>query len=64
MPLDVHVIQEAQKFGIFPKTASGKSQGASYKTARTLTDAMLEVFPEDPLKGDFALFGLGVDPGV
>ena len=29
--------------------------------ARRLTQAMLEVFPDDPLKGDFALFGYGVN---
>lgn len=30
-------------------------------TAKKLTAAMLEVFPDDPLRTDFALFGLGVD---
>ena len=30
-------------------------------TARRLSDTMLKIFPDDPLKGDFALFGLGVD---
>ena len=29
-------------------------------TAREITDAFLEVFPDDPCKGDFALFGYGV----
>lgn len=55
MPLDTHVVQEACKMGLL------SSRTASMATARRLTDAMLEVFPEDPLKGDFALFGLGVE---
>ena len=55
MPLDTHVVQEACKMGLL------SSRTASMATARRLTDAMLEVFPDDPLKGDFALFGLGVE---
>lgn len=55
MPLDTHVVQEANRMGLL------NSRTASMSTARRLTDAMLEVFPDDPLKGDFALFGLGVD---
>ncbi|MCI6315727.1 MAG: DUF2400 family protein, partial [Spirochaetia bacterium] len=33
----------------------------SYKTAVKITEALKEVWPEDPCRGDFALFGLGVD---
>ena len=55
MPLDTHVVQESLRMGLL------KSRTASMGTARRLTDAMLEIFPADPLKGDFALFGLGVD---
>lgn len=55
MPLDTHVVQEANRMGLL----RGKS--SSMSAARKLTSAMLEVFPDDPLKGDFALFGLGVD---
>lgn len=57
MPLDTHVVQEACRMGLL------NSRTASMSTARRLTDTMLEVFPDDPLKGDFALFGLGVDEG-
>ncbi len=56
IPLDVHVMQEAAKLGLIPETAS-----ASRKTAELLTSALNEVFPGDPCRGDFALFGLGVD---
>ena len=37
------------------------SRTASMSTAKKLTAAMLEVLPDDPLRADFALFGLGVD---
>lgn len=55
MPLDTHVVQEAQRMNLL------QSRTASMSAARRLTDAMLKIFPDDPLKGDFALFGLGVD---
>ena len=56
IPLDVHVMQEAVKLGLIPETAA-----ASRKTTERLTAALSEVFPGDPCRGDYALFGLGVD---
>ena len=56
IPLDVHVMQEAAKLGLI-----GEKATASRKTAELLTAALCEVFPGDPCRGDFALFGLGVD---
>ncbi len=61
MPLDTHVMQEATKFGLIPSKADGSIQAASLKTAVALTKEMEEAFPGDPVRGDFALFGLGVD---
>ena len=55
MPLDTHVVQEANRMNLL------NSRTASMSTARKLTASMLEIFPNDPLRGDFALFGLGVD---
>lgn len=55
MPLDTHVVQEALRMELLD------SRTTSMSTARRLTDVMLDIFPDDPLKGDFALFGLGVD---
>lgn len=55
MPLDTHVVQEARAMGLFAGST------ASMRAARRLTDVMAEVFPDDPLRADFALFGLGVD---
>lgn len=54
MPLDTHVIQEASRLGLL------ESKTASMNTALKLTEKLRAVFPDDPLKGDFALFGLGV----
>ena len=54
MPLDTHVLSEAAALGLM------KCRNATMPAARRLTSLMLEVFPDDPLKGDFALFGYGV----
>ena len=55
MPLDTHVVQEATKMGLL------NTKSTSMSTAIRLTEKMKEIFPDDPLKGDFALFGYGVD---
>jgi len=55
MPLDTHVVQEAMRLGLL------RTRSTSMNTAMRLTETMSEAFPDDPLKGDFALFGLGVD---
>ena len=55
MPMDTHVLQEACSMGFL------NSKSASMAAARKLTAKMAEIFPDDPLKGDFALFGYGVD---
>ena len=56
IPLDVHVLQEAKKLELIPPTAP-----ASFKTAQLLTNRLKQIWPQDPCKGDFALFGVGVD---
>ena len=55
MPLDTHVVQQSMRLGLLP------SATASMSAARRLTAALSEVFPDDPLRGDFALFGYGVN---
>ena len=55
VPLDTHVVQEAMKLGLL------NSPCASMSAARRLTAVLAEAFPEDPCRGDFALFGYGVD---
>ena len=54
MPLDTHVMQEANRLGLL------ESKTASMSTALKLTEKLRGIFPDDPLKGDFALFGIGV----
>jgi len=54
MPLDTHVLQQAVALGLL------SSKTATMSAARHLTAVLAEVFPDDPLKGDFALFGQGV----
>ena len=51
VPLDTHVVQEALSLGLIT------SPCVSMAAARKLSAAMLEIFPDDPLKGDFALYG-------
>lgn len=54
MPLDVHVVRQALRLGIV------KSPSASMRNALAITSYMRTVFPDDPLKGDFALYGFGI----
>ena len=55
IPLDVHVMQEAVQLGLLPPNAS-----PSHRTALLLTKELSQAFPNDPVRADFALFGLGV----
>lgn len=54
IPLDTHVCRIACDLGLIPKPTF------SLRNARFITEALAEVFPEDPCLGDFALFGYGV----
>ena len=55
MPMDTHVLQQSVRLGLLT------SKTASMSAALRLTARLAQVFPEDPLKGDFALFGEGVN---
>lgn len=55
MPLDTHVLQQSVRLGLL------NSKTTSMATARRLSANLAEIFPSDPLKGDFALFGYGVN---
>lgn len=55
IPLDTHVHRIALELGL----TSRKS--ADMKTAVEITEAMKEIFPDDPSRGDFALFGYGIE---
>lgn len=56
IPLDTHVLQTAISLGLLDATAR-----ADGKTATELTSVLAQVWPDDPCRGDFALFGLGVE---
>ncbi len=54
IPLDVHVYGQATALGL----TSRKPKDIT--TVKEITDAFKEIFPDDPCKGDFSLFGYGV----
>lgn len=58
MPLDTHVLQQSMALGLL------SSRTASMSAAIRLSNKLAEIFPEDPLKGDFALFGYGVNQRI
>ena len=55
IPVDTHVHRMALELGLTQR------KQADMKTALEITDAMREIWPEDPTKGDFALFGYGIN---
>jgi uncharacterized protein (TIGR02757 family) len=54
-PLDVHVHRVALDLGLMSRTQ------ADWKAAEELTTQLRLFCPEDPVKYDFALFGLGLE---
>ncbi len=54
MPLDVHVDRVARKYGLLQR------QQTDWQAVLELTDTLRRFDPDDPVKYDFALFGLGV----
>ncbi len=53
-PLDVHSGRVARKLGLLHRKAN------DWKAAEELRASLLDLDPEDPVKYDYALFGLGV----
>ena len=54
IPLDTHVHAQALSLGLVTRTQK------DLRTAQEITDVFRGIFPDDPAKGDFALFGYGV----
>ncbi len=54
MPLDVHVDRVARRLGLI------KRKQTDWKAALELTRTLKEIDPSDPVRFDYALFGLGV----
>lgn len=57
IPLDTHVHKQALRLGLITRRTP------DLQTAIEITDRFAEIFPDDPTKGDFALFGYGVNNG-
>jgi len=55
MPIDVHVNRVARSLGLLSRPQT------DWKAAIELTDALRQFDPADPVRYDFALFGLGVE---
>ena len=53
-PLDVHVARVARRFGLLSRPST------DWLAALELTDYLITLDAQDPVKYDFALFGLGV----
>ncbi len=57
IPLDIHSGNTARKLGILTRNQN------NWKAVEELTAALRDLDPSDPVKYDFALFGLGVFDG-
>jgi uncharacterized protein (TIGR02757 family) len=57
IPLDVHVHRVAQRLGLLERKQS------DWKATLELTETLRQFDPEDPVKYDYALFGMGVLEG-
>ena len=53
IPLDVHTSAVGRKLGLFDRKAN------DWRSVEALTAALRQIDPEDPVRLDFALFGLG-----
>lgn len=54
-PCDVHVVRTAMHLGLLP------NQKVSWASALCLTEQLRWLCPEDPVRYDFALFGMGLE---
>ena len=57
IPLDVHVHRSAVNLGITTRKST------DIRTAEEITGFLRKVFPDDPVKGDFALFAVAASGG-
>jgi uncharacterized protein (TIGR02757 family) len=57
LPLDVHTGNVARKLGLLTRTQN------DWKAVEEISEKLREFDPDDPVKYDFALFGLGVFEG-
>ena len=57
VPLDTHVHRIAMDLGLTQKRKC-------IRTACDITNILAQIWPDDPVKGDFALFGFGINEAV
>jgi len=55
IPLDVHVARTARKLGLLERRSNDK------KAVTELTEKLRVFCPEDPVKYDYSLFGIGIE---
>jgi len=55
IPLDVHVSRTARKLGLLTRKSNDKN------AVIELTEKLREFCPEDPVKYDYSLFGIGIE---
>ena len=55
IPLDVHVARISRELGLLQRKQNDR------KSVEQLTAQLRELSPDDPVKYDFALFGIGVE---
>lgn len=60
IPIDVHVNRVARTLGLLTSRSAALPQ-PDWKAALELTDILRQFDPTDPVRYDFALFGLGVE---
>jgi len=58
VPLDVHVARQSRILGLLSRTYN------DWWAVQELTESLRLLDPEDPAKYDYALFGLGLEPGA
>ena len=58
IPLDVHVADTSRALGLLDRKSNDR------KAVLDLTDALRSMDAEDPVKYDFALFGLGIEKSL
>jgi len=58
IPLDVHVARTARKLGLLERKLNDK------KAVIGLTEKLREFCPEDPVKYDYSLFGIGIEDSL
>lgn len=55
IPLDTHVFQQATALGLTDR------KNPDLKCAMQITESLRQVWPNDPARGDFALYGMGIE---